>query len=46
MTELQRVSEAERLRRWRLVLGGDEADGTGSELGGDDARMDAAMAAV
>ena len=46
MTELQRVSEAERLRRWRLVLGGDEADGTGTELGGDDARMDAAMAAV
>ena len=28
------------------MLGGDEADGTGTELGGDDARMDAAMAAV
>jgi len=41
-----RVSEAERLRRWRLVLGGAEADGTGTELAGDDARVDAALAAV
>ena len=41
-----RVSEAERLRRWRLVLGGGDADGTGAELGGDDQRIDAAMAAV
>ena len=41
-----RVSEAERLRRWRLVLGGGEADGTGGELAGDDLRIDAAMAAV
>jgi Mg-chelatase subunit ChlD len=41
-----RVSEQERLRRWRLALGGGEADGTGSELGGDDARVDAALAAV
>ncbi|GII92258.1 VWA domain-containing protein [Sinosporangium siamense] len=35
----------ERLRRWRLVLGG-EADGTGCSLGGADARMDAALAAL
>lgn len=41
-----RVSEAERMRRWRLVLGGGEADGTGGELGDDDLRIDAAMAAV
>jgi hypothetical protein len=41
-----RVSEAERLRRWRLVLGGGDADGTAAELGGDDVRIDAAMAAV
>ncbi len=40
------VSEAERLRRWRLVLGGGDADGTGSELGGDDVHIDATMAAV
>jgi Mg-chelatase subunit ChlD len=42
----QRVSEAERLRRWRMVLGGDDADGTGITLAGDDARIDVALAAV
>ena len=36
---------SERLRRWRLALGG-EADGTGLALGGGDARMDAALSAV
>ncbi|WP_262379400.1 VWA domain-containing protein [Nonomuraea sp. PA05] len=36
----------ERLRRWRLVLGGGPADGTGCGLDGMDARMDAALAAV
>jgi hypothetical protein len=45
-----RVSEAERLRRWRLMLGSttDEsgADGSGVELTGDDVRIDAALAAV
>lgn len=46
MSDLARVSEGERLRRWRLVLGGGEADGTGGELGADDLRIDAAMAAV
>ncbi len=46
MSDLGRVSETERLRRWRLVLGGGEADGTGGELGGDDIVIDAAMAAV
>ncbi|MFJ2866220.1 VWA domain-containing protein [Kitasatospora sp. NPDC087314] len=35
----------ERLRRWRLVLGG-EADGTGCTLRGRDAAMDAALAAL
>jgi Mg-chelatase subunit ChlD len=33
----------ERLRRWRLVLGGDSADGTGCALSGDDAAMDSAL---
>lgn len=49
-----RVSEAERLRRWRLVLGatdgpgidGTGVDGTGVELTGDDVRIDGALAAV
>ena len=36
----------ERMRRWRLALGGDAADGTGCELSGDDVGMDRAMAAV
>ncbi|MEV0383786.1 VWA domain-containing protein [Nonomuraea sp. NPDC050643] len=36
----------ERMRRWRLVLGGGAADGTGCGLEGMDARMDAALGAV
>jgi Mg-chelatase subunit ChlD len=35
----------QRLRRWRLVLGGD-ADGTGCRLGGREAAMDRALAAL
>lgn len=49
-----RVSDGERSRRWRMVLGGTEegdADGagqgvTGLQLDGVDARIDAALAAV
>ncbi len=41
-----RVSEAERMRRWRLVLGGGEADGTGAPLSGDDVGIDRALGAV
>ncbi|MBT2529574.1 VWA domain-containing protein [Streptomyces sp. ISL-99] len=36
----------ERLRRWRLVLGGEAADGTGVSLGGQDAAMDGALGAL
>src|SRR4051812_6688358 len=36
----------ERLRRWRLVLGGDEADGTGVNLGREDRGVDGALEAV
>uniref|UniRef100_A0AAU2JSZ9 VWA domain-containing protein n=1 Tax=Streptomyces sp. NBC_00049 TaxID=2903617 RepID=A0AAU2JSZ9_9ACTN len=36
----------ERLRRWRMVLGGGEADGTGCTLAGRDAAMDAALGAL
>ena len=38
------VSQGERLRRWRLVLGGGDADGTGVGLEGDDVRIDVARA--
>ncbi|MQY09589.1 VWA domain-containing protein [Actinomadura macrotermitis] len=37
------MTETDRLRRWRLVLGGESADGTGVTLSGDDARMDGAL---
>lgn len=37
---------AERLRRWRLVLGGGAAEGTGVGLSGADARVDGALAAL
>ncbi|MFD3378718.1 MULTISPECIES: VWA domain-containing protein [unclassified Streptomyces] len=36
----------ERLRRWRLVLGGEDADGTGCSLTGQDAAMDGALGAL
>lgn len=36
----------ERLRRWRMVLGGAGADGTGHTLSGTDAAMDSALAAL
>ncbi len=39
------VADEERLRRWRLGLGGAD-DGTGARLGGDDLRIDAALGAV
>ena len=37
------TSEDERLRRWRLILGGADADGTGLELAGDDLKRDQAL---
>ena len=39
-------AETERLRRWRLVLGGNEADGTGCRLAGDDLGMDGVLQAL
>jgi Mg-chelatase subunit ChlD len=38
--------EEERLRRWRLILGGDENDGTRCDLRGADLAMDRALAAL
>ncbi|MES2733259.1 MAG: VWA domain-containing protein [Bacteroidota bacterium] len=36
----------ETLKRWRLILGGDEADGTGVSLSDREAQMDKALAAL
>lgn len=38
--------DTERLRRWRLVLGGESADGTGASLSAGDAGMDQALGAL
>lgn len=46
MDELSGGARDERMRRWRLVLGGDEADGTGRALAGQDAAMDGALTAL
>jgi len=40
------ISDEEAGRRWRLVLGGEQADGIGFRLSGSDQRMDAALAAL
>lgn len=40
------ISSEERLERWRLLLGGEDADGTGFELTGRLLAMDKAMAAL
>jgi Mg-chelatase subunit ChlD len=40
------ASDDERLRRWRLILGGDEADGIGCGLSGPDDAADRALAAL
>lgn len=37
------MSTDERLKRWRMVLGGEASDGTGVTLDGSDSRMDAAL---
>lgn len=40
------IDQEERLRRWRLILGGDSADGIGCTLNAADKAMDQALAAV
>ena len=40
------LPEEERLRRWRLLLGGGEADGTGCALQGQDLNMDKTLQAL
>lgn len=46
MNGTERTTEAERLRRWRLVLGGGAAEGTRADLSEHDARLDRAMGAL
>lgn len=41
-----RVSESERIRRWRLVLGGGDGEGTGATLDRDDTRIDVALGSL
>lgn len=40
------IPDEERLRRWRLILGGGTADGTGIGLTGEDAAIDRTLAAL
>ena len=40
------TTSTEMLRRWRLILGGDEADGTHAALTIEDSGMDAALSAL
>ncbi len=40
------TQDMERLRRWRLLLGGGDGEGTGTGLAGDDLAMDRALAAL
>ena len=40
------MTNDERLRRWRLILGGEEADGIGCSLNLTDSRMDKALQAL
>ncbi len=44
MKETPLGENPERLKRWRLVLGGGSSDGTGCTLSGNEARMDPALA--
>ncbi|MFF0506129.1 VWA domain-containing protein [Streptomyces fimicarius] len=46
MAETTPSPDAERLRRWRMVLGADSADSTGHALTGQDAAMDSALNAL
>lgn len=40
------MDKTDLLTRWRLILGGNEADGTGASLAGQEAQIDAALAAL
>lgn len=40
------IADNERLRRWRLILGGNEADGTGASLSSRDSQIDKCLASL
>ncbi len=42
----QLAPNTDHLHRWRLVLGGEEADGTGLDLSGSDLRLDQALSTL
>jgi hypothetical protein len=46
MAIVDEIGEKERLKRWRLVLGGDAQEGIGLQLAGQDAGMDGVLAAL
>src|SRR5690242_1287656 len=46
MTTTSPQSTDEHLRRWRLILGGDQADGTGCSLSQQDQTLDKALSAL
>ena len=46
MKNNNQLTDSENLIRWRLILGGDDADGTGCQLGGTDLEKDIALAAL
>lgn len=46
MTDELQLNDKERLRRWRLILGGAEADGTNLQLSGNDLIIDRALSAL
>ena len=43
---MNEVKQKERERRWRLILGGSEADGIGCKLSSTDGQMDSALSAL
>jgi Mg-chelatase subunit ChlD len=40
------MTDADRLKRWRLILGGEQADGTGASLSARELQIDRALAAL
>lgn len=43
---METITNEETLKKWRLILGGDEADGTGIKLSGEEASIDQSLTAL